>query len=300
MTDLATNILIDMTQGFSIAETNVMRGEADEVVDVMDMDFPIEGCRCDAGNVCVASDAVLGQSDPLKLCVRFQEGEDGELPPAFVKMFDVKTFTCTQGASAISPILNYERQNDAGLTAVEMINTGTGIDGRILTVDAMLPSNFYGAEQRPVDCTGTVVFAFAEEEEDDGTSDNTDDRRVLRETTMTLRAGTISTSSVERRAETLNESESDFAVEVMLAKATEKVIPGVGLIVGAVVGSVLVAGTVGAAIMAKFNTAAANAMSLQQKQQPLPKAQSSITEPSSSMSSSNMDVGFQLEQGICA
>ena len=303
MTDLSTSILIDMTQGFTIAETNIMRDKADKVVDVMDMDFPIEACQCDSTRTCVKSDAVLGQSDPLKLCLRFEEGEDNELPPVFVQMFDLKTFSCTQDASTFTPIFNYERLGEKELTAVEIIKGGTGVDSRILSVHVMLPTSFYGSEQRPVDCTGTVLLSFesgypndstdSTDSSDDDNDDNDDmfRGRFLRETFVSFRSAE---SNFDRRAtETLNESESDFAVEVMLAKASESDGPGVGLISGAIVGSVLMAGTIGVAIIAKIRPAAI-------ARQKRSKAQLSITEASSSISSSNMDVGFQLEHGMCA
>ena len=243
-----------MTQDFAVADISVERNEAEETTKLIDIEYPLAACQCTTDNVCVEDsdldDSFLSQSDSLKLCVRFApDADNGDvLPPDYVQMTDVKSFTCNQGGLSISPIVNFERQGDGGqLTSVETINKELGSgesygkDDRMLIVDTRLPSNFFGAEERPVDCVGTIVYEFAAGSVIDPSLVGTD--RLLSEASVPLTSGQTSRRGAEEAPEA--EAESEFSVEVMLAKAAAG--RSVGIIAGAAVASALVVAS-GAAV----------------------------------------------------
>lgn len=91
-------------------------------------------------------------------------------------------------------------------------------------------------DERPVDCTGTIVYSFTE-----GAAIPTGlNRRGLSEASIT--AG----STVQRRTDSLTEASSDFSIDIMLSKVNDGR-QSVGIIAGAAVGSfaiVVLAGTV--------------------------------------------------------
>ena len=245
-----------MTQDFAVTDISVERNEAEETTKLIDIEYPLAACQCTTDNTCVddsaLDDSFLSQSDSLKLCVRFAPDTDNnnELPPDYVQMTDVKSFTCNQGGLSISPIVNFERQGDGGqLTSVETINKELGDgesytgDDRMLIVNTRLPSNFFGAEERPVDCVGTIVYEFAAGSVIDPSLVGTDRQRLLSETSVPLTSGQTSRRDAEEAPEA--EAESEFSVEVMLAKAATG--RSVGVIAGAAVASALVVAS-GAAV----------------------------------------------------
>ena len=179
MTELKTTILIDMTQDFSVIDTKVERAEADETTKLIDVDYPIEACQCTGDDptagpdTCVYNtdldDSFLAQGDALRLCIRFDEDENGALPPAYVQMVDVKTFTCSQGGLTTIPIQDFVRDDDGGqVVYVETVtsegNAAPNADDRMTKIDYVVPPAFLGPQERPLDCTGTIVLAFTEGE----------------------------------------------------------------------------------------------------------------------------------------
>lgn len=257
MAELKTTILIDMTQDFSVIDTQIERAEADETTKLIDVDYPIEACQCTdddptAGpDACVYNtdldDSFLAQGDALRLCIRFDEDESGELPPAYVQMVDVKTFTCSQGGLTTIPIQDFVRDDDGGQVVYVETVTSEGkaaptADHRITKIDYVVPPAFFGPEERPLDCTGTIVLAFTEGENIV--------RRVLAEVPISFNHRGIAAynaDTVERRMDVEAEAQTDFAVEAMLAKANSGRLPA-ALTAGLAVAGV--AATVGAVVMA--------------------------------------------------
>ena len=245
-----------MTQDFAVTDISVERNEAEETTKLIDIEYPLAACQCTTDNVCVEDsnldDSFLSQSDFLKLCVRFApDADNGDvLPPDYVQMTDVKSFTCNQGGLSISPIVNFERQGDGGqLTSVDTINKELGSgesytdDDRMLIVSTRLPATFFGAEERPVDCVGTIVYEFAAGSVIDPSLVGTDRQRLLYEASVPLTSGQTNRRDAEETPEA--EAESEFSVEVMLAKAAAG--RSVGVIAGAAVASALVVAS-GAAV----------------------------------------------------
>lgn len=262
MAELKTNILIDMTQDFSVIGTQVERAEADETTKLIDVEYPIEACQCTdddpiAGpDACVYNtdldDSFLAQGDALRLCIRFDEDDNGNFPPPYVQMIDVKTFTCSQGGLTTIPIQDFVRDDDGGqLVYVETVssegNADPDADARMTKIDYVVPPTFFGPEERPLDCTGTIVLAFTE-----GVGIG---RRVLTEVPIAFNhRGNYNGVALRRNADTATrrmdiraEAQSEFAVEAMLAKADSGRLPA------ALTASVAVAGvvaTVGAVVFA--------------------------------------------------
>ena len=245
-----------MTQDFAVADISVERNEAEETTKLIDIEYPLAACQCTTDNTCVEDsdldDSFLSQSDSLKLCVRFApDADNGDvLPPDYVQMTDVKSFTCNQGGLSISPIVNFERQGDGGqLTSVETINNALSngesytVDDRMLVVSTRLPATFFGAEERPVDCVGTIVYEFAAGSAIDPSLVGTDRQRLLSEASVPVTSGQTSRRDAEEAPEA--EAESEFSIEVMLAKAAGG--RSVGVIAGAAVASALVVAS-GAAV----------------------------------------------------
>ena len=222
--DLKASIIVDMSQGFSVIETAVQRAKPEVTTELIDIEYPLNACQCDASNTCVVDngldDSFLTQSDSLKLCISFAE-DGGLLPPKYVQMVDVSTLTCNQGGLSITPILNYERQGSGGqLTAVNVINNmlsgqNYGRNDRMIIVDTRLPTYFFGPEMRPVDCAGTIVYDFTEGSPIGGPV-TVGDRRLRPSANTSV--SPISTG--QRKAEAVGESQSQFSVQIVLAKAS--------------------------------------------------------------------------------
>ena len=235
-----------MTQGFSVIGTSIERNQAEETTELIDIEYPLDTCQCDSNDVCVddntLDDSFLRQSDSLKLCIRFRDANG--LPPAYVEMTDVKTFSCSQGGLIVTPIADFERAGDGGqLTAVTRKNVGAGIDDRMLTIDTRLPAAFFGPDERPVDCTGTIVYSFTE-----GAAIPTGlNRRGLAE------ASIIAGSTVQRRTDSLSEASSEFSIDIMLAKVNDGK-QSVGIIAAAAVGSVAIVALAGTVAFMKYRS----------------------------------------------
>ena len=251
MAELKTTILIDMTQDFSVIGTQVERAEADETTELIDVEYPIEACQCTDDDACVYNtdldDSFLAQGDALRLCIRFDEDESGELPPSYVQMVDVKTFTCSQGGLTTIPIQDFVRDDDGGqVVYVETVSSEDSVEAptansRMTKIDYIVPPPFFGPEERPLDCKGTIVLAFTEGE--------AIGRRVLAEVPIALNhRGSYSGVALRRNADTAGrrmdveaEAQTDFAVEAMLAKVDSGRLPAVltaGLAVAGVVATV--------------------------------------------------------------
>ena len=68
--DLKASIIVDMSQGFSVIETAVQRAKPEVTTELIDIEYPLNACQCDASNTCVVDngldDSFLTQSDSLK------------------------------------------------------------------------------------------------------------------------------------------------------------------------------------------------------------------------------------------
>ena len=287
-------------------DISVERNEAEETTKLIDIERPLAACQCTTDNTCVEDsdldDSFLSQSDSLKLCVRFAPDADNgdELPPDYVQMIDAKSFTCNQGGLSISPIVNFERQGDGGqLTSVETINKELGSgesytnDDRMLTVSTRLPATFFVAEERPVDCVGTIVYEFAAGSVIDPSLVGPGRHRLLSEASvpLTSRSSQISRRDAEEAPEA--EAESEFSIEVMLAKAAGG--RSLGVIVGAAVASALVV----------VSGAAVTTMALRRSSVGVPKLsgrQASVQESWTETSASTQEEGraFTISNGAVA
>lgn len=248
ITDKKLKIAIefDTEQDFSVIGTDVQRSEADETTEKIDIDYPLDTCRCDDQNECVDSSSPLLQSDPLKVCVRFADDDPTEgvlLPPNYVQMTDIKSFTCRQGSLAIEPIVNFERQGVEGqLTSVKTLNKklvegeSYTAEDRMLTVTSRLPVNFFGPDDLSVECTGTIVYLFTAPGR----------QRSLHELSVDF----VSSEPIGRRraaedakgeANGEGEGESEFSIELLLAKTAVGGTLSLGAIAGAAVGGAALA-----------------------------------------------------------
>ena len=302
MAQLKSSINIDMTQDFSVVDIAVERTDATETSQLVGVEYSLDACQCDANDLCL-DDFLVKDVDSLKLCVRFAEDDNGKLPPDYVQMRDVKTLTCQQGETIFAPILNFERQTNGGTVVKKIDNapvngSAYGKDDRMLTVDTRLPPYFFGPAEQPVDCFGTLVYQMTEGAAPTQSQilSPVSDRRVLVETK-------ISASSAHQRrrnAEAAAEAESDFAVEVMLGKASKNIGPGIGVIVGAAFGCAIVALLcVGAAIRPILVSRRSKDDEADAK---VPQRCSSITRSSWTSSESEMHGNnvFDIDNGICA
>lgn len=218
--DIKTSILLDTEQDFSVIGSKIKLDEAGAAEKTIDIDYPLAACRCDKDDVCVDSTSVLFQSDSLKICVRFASDDSVSLPPDYVKMTDVKSFTCKQGSISMQPVDNFVRQGIGGqLTSVEKRNIGYGADDRMLIVNSRLLGSFYGPRELPVDCTGTIVYEFAPVARALA-KDGALHQRNLHESSVSLASGS---RGHRRGAE--DAAEAEFAVEIVLAKTKQ----GIGL-----------------------------------------------------------------------
>jgi len=233
--ELKASIVVDMSQGFSVVETAVQRSDAEVTTELIDIQYPLNACQCDASNACVADnvldDSFLTQGDSLKLCIAFAE-DGGLLPPNYVKMVDVSALACNRGELSVTPIFNYERQGQ--LTAVNVMNNvpsdgqSYGRNDRMIIVDTRLPANFFGPEVGLVDCTGTIVYEFADRSSIGDPIAVGGRRRSL----SVIAAVTLPSSTGRRKAEVTGESQSQFAVRIVIAKASGDGKDHTGLIAG--------------------------------------------------------------------
>ena len=232
--ELKTIVKIDMTQGFKVSDTEVKRNEATTEEAQIDIQYPLAACQCDSSNVCVEDSALndefVKQDDAMNVCVRFDQ--TAGTVPAYVRMTDLKMFSCTQGTLSHTPVLDFVRSQD-GLTSVDIIDNGAatvGDDDRMIVVSTNLPSSFFGTTERTVDCEGTLVYDFTQNAAIGG-------RRTAE---ASIRAIAPPAKSDEERK--LNEAEEEFSVKVSLAPENSESM-NAGLIAG-----VSVAGVVGAAV----------------------------------------------------
>ena len=242
--ELKTKVKVDMTQGFKVSNTEVKRNDATTEETQIDIQYPLDACHCqgaDKGYECVSAtpdtDQFVTQNDPdgMQVCVRFQKPEN---VPAYVRMTDLKMFTCSQGTLSHTPVLDFVRAQD-GTTSVDIFdvfdNNGNGLtsrNDRMIVVSTNLPSSFFGTTASTVDCQGTLVYDF---EQNAGIGN----RRTAE---APIRAIAPPAKADEERK--LNEAEGDFSAKVSLAPATgssESSSMNAGLIAG-----VSVAGVVGA------------------------------------------------------
>ena len=260
--NIKTSILLDTEQDFSVIGTKIKLDEASAAEATIDVEYPLEACRCGDGNACVvdSESSLLSQGEALKVCIRFAPDADngGVLPPDFVKMTDVKSFTCSQNSVSMQPIDDFARQGVEGqLTSVKTINkelaTGGSYtqDDRMLIVTTQLLGSFFGPQELPVDCSGTVVYEF---EAGSGVlADESASQRLLSQTSVAL----TSEQSLRRVAEDDTadaESESEFSINIMLAKAKTENGRGIGgnrgAIAGIAIAGVVIAGVAVASVSA--------------------------------------------------
>jgi len=225
--ELQATVTIDMTQEFKVVGSEVKRNDAVEGETVIDIEYPLEACRCDLNDECrdnesitdtdstnTINDEFLLQDEDMRVCVRFAD-DATDLPPAYVKISDVKNFQCTQGTLVHKPIDNYQRAGD-GSTSVQIttaeLNDDSNYDkdGRLLVITTAIPSAFFGVTTDVIDCTGTIVYEFTA-----GDTIPVPTRRILSEASLPVITG--------RELETNGASE--FSVKVTLAAikdATER------------------------------------------------------------------------------
>jgi len=168
----------NMNQGFAVEDTemaDVVREQASEAIEWVDVHYPLTACQCDYFDVCLDNDptsptfngGVLGQGDELKICIYFDDTDGNSLPDSYVKIADIKTFTCNkEGTSLIHmPIGDNRYANGDGLTSVK-INNGDATDpqGRMVKVGTILPPAFFDREPGTAACEGIVQYDFVQGE----------------------------------------------------------------------------------------------------------------------------------------
>ena len=245
--ELKTIVKIDMTQGFKVSDTEVKRNDATTEETQIDIQYPLRACHCqgeDFDYKCVAdddtgdlNDEFVKQDDAMNVCVRFKDPTE---VPDYVRMTDLKMFTCNQGTLSHTPVLDFVRAQD-GLTSVKIFDDGETANGRMVVVSTNLPSAFFGTTASTVDCEGTLVYDFTQNAAIGG------GRRTAE---ASIRAIAPPAKSDEERK--LNEAEEEFSVNVSLAPAnSESSSMNAGLIAG-----VSVAGVVGVAAVGLLVTKA--------------------------------------------
>ena len=259
--------MLDTEQDFSVIGTKIKLDEASAAEATIDVEYPLEACRCGDGDACVDSGPLLSQGETLKVCIRFAPDAENVLPPDFVKMTDVKSFTCSQNSVSMQPIDDFARQGVEGqLTSVKTINkelaTGGSYtqDDRMLIVTTQLLGSFFGPQELPVDCSGTVVYEF---EAGSGVlADETANQRLLSQAFVAV----TSEQKLRRVAEDDTaeaESESEFSIDIMLAKAETTDGRGIsgnrGAISGIAIAGVVIAGVAVASVSAVVGVGAAAA-----------------------------------------
>ena len=156
----------------------------------------------------------------------------------------------------MQPIINFEPLGVEGqLTTVQTKNIAPdsilesgysyGADDRMLVVTTRLLASFFGPEELSVDCTGIVVYEFSGIVA--GIADG-ESRRLRSHTSVSFTSEQKIRRAIENPAEA--ESESEFAVNVVLAKAKQGIDGerrfGTGAIAGFAVASVAAVVVVGA------------------------------------------------------
>ena len=246
---------MDTEQDFSVIGSKIKRSDSLETTKTADIDYPLAACRCDENDICLDPEtSVLSQNDVLKICIRFESDAENNiaLPPDYVQMTDIKSFTCSQNSVSMQPIANFVRQGVEGqLTTVQAKNekptdgSSYTADGRMLTVTSQLLGSFFGPRELPVDCSGTIVYEFVA---------GSRRQRTLHETSVAFASpGDFASprkSDVHRRnaedSEAETEAESEFSIEIMLARSRDDHRPGIGAarIAGAAVAGAFVIGSV--------------------------------------------------------
>ena len=209
----------NMNQGFAVADsemTDVVREQASEAVTWLDVHYPLKACQCDFFDDCIVNDPasptfngeVLGQGEELKICIFFDD-TDG-LPDPYVKIVDVKTFTCNkEGTSLIHMPINDNRySNGDGLTSLK-INNGDAatVKGRLAKVSTILPPAFFDREPGMAACEGIVQYDFL-------SNDNIFSRRRLEQRVLIEAPSAMSPNRLPSGS-----AKSVFNVEIGLAAA---------------------------------------------------------------------------------
>ena len=246
---MKNSILLDTEQDFSVIGSKIKRSDSLETTQTADIDYPLAACRCDESGTCLDSEtSVLSPDDLLKICIRFESDAENDiaLPPDYVQMTDIKSFTCSQNSVSMQPIANFARQGVEGqFTTVQTKNekptdgSSYTADDRMLTVTSRLLGSFFGPRELPVDCSGTVVYEFVA---------GSRRERVLHETSVAF-AYPKKNDGHRRDAEDFDaetEAESEFSIEVILARIKEDRKPGMGAarIAGAAVAGAFATGSV--------------------------------------------------------
>jgi len=162
----------NMNQGFAVADSemaDVVREQASESISWLDVHYPLKSCQCDFFDDCIDNDPAsptfngesLSQGEELKICIFFDDA-DG-LPEQYVKIADIKTFTCNkEGTSLIHmPIGENLYSNGDGLTSVKISNgDATTAKGRLAKVSTILPPAFFDIEPGMAACEGIVQYDF--------------------------------------------------------------------------------------------------------------------------------------------
>lgn len=225
--DVKTLIRVDIAEDFTITDAEVVNGKVEEVIKYLDFHLPLKACRCGGDKICINSDQsaasgeLINQNDELKICVGFYDnGGTAALPPAYVNIVDIMSFSCTLEGSTLNhmPIDNFQFAGD-GLTSVEIDNSDPSIvQGRMLIVSTLLPSEFFGRESRAVLCSGVIRYEFTPS---DNIFDNQRRDRVLAESSLPsiglVSKRTSAESTKDTGAVVVAESDSEFSVEVELA-----------------------------------------------------------------------------------
>jgi hypothetical protein len=245
--------LIDMTQGFRVASTEVKRNEATTQEALIDIQYDLAACQCREEQnqkwECVdttpdttstsLNDEFVTQDEAMSVCVRFDQSETAV--PSYVRMTDLKMFQCTQGSLSHTPVLDFVRAQD-GVTSVLIFDEYgeeplTGPDDRMIVVSTNLPSAFFGLTATTVDCQGTLVYDFVEGEL----------ITVRRRRTAEASIRAIAAPPAKSGERQLNEAEENFELEIPLAaaKAEGSSSMNAGLIAGVSVAAVAAVVAVG-------------------------------------------------------
>ena len=247
---MKNSILLDTEQDFSVIGSKIKRSDSLETTKTADIDYPLAACRCDENDACLDSETtVLSPDDLLKICIQFEsDAENGiALPPDYVQMTDIKSFTCTQNSVSMQPIANFARQGVEGqLTTVQTKNekptdgSSYTADGRMLTVTSRLLGSVFGPRELPVDCSGTIVYEFVA---------GSRRQRILHETSDGF-ASPGKNNGHRRDAEHSEagdtEAESEFSIKIVLGRMKEDRRSGIDAarIAGAAVAGAFVIGSV--------------------------------------------------------
>ena len=209
----------NMNQGFAVADsemTDVVREQASEAVSWLDVHYPLKACQCDFFDDCIDNDPasptfngeVLGQGEELKICIFFDD-TDG-LPDPYVKIVDVKTFTCNkEGTSLIHMPINDNRYSNGDCLTSLKINNGDAatVKGRLAKVSTILPPAFFDREPGMAACEGIVQYDFL-------SNDNIFSRRRMQQRVLIEAPSAMSPNRLPSGS-----AKSVFNVEIGLAAA---------------------------------------------------------------------------------